>query len=110
MSTGGRFAIVALAAALIIAAQPATAQVLYTINGRQAPRDVTLYMLNNGFPSGDYWYNNGYWGVMTQFGPSPAQGYINPNAAPSGSGNGATTCGVLGCITTDGEGHAEQND
>ena len=106
MSTSGRLAIVALAAALI-AAQPATAQVLYTINGQPAPDNITLYMLSNGFPSGDYWYKNGYWGVMTQFGPSRPMGYINPNSAPGGSGNGATTCGAAGCITTDGEGHAD---
>jgi len=78
MLTGGRLAIIAFAAALVIGAEPVKAQVPYTVNGRPATRTEAIFMLNHRLPFGDYWLNRrtGYWGIITRAGPSAPLGNI----------------------------------
>ena len=106
MSTVGRLAITAFAITFVMGFGPASAQVLYTVNGRPATMSEGRFMLNHGLPSGDYWFDRstGDWGVVNQDGPSAPLGNIY--ASGGGGGGGMTTCGASGCITTDGEGGA----
>ena len=104
MSTVGKLAMVAFTITFLMGAEQASAQVLYTINGRPATQSESRFMLNNRLPFGDYWFNQqtGCWGVVTRYGPSACLGKVYA----SGGGGGMTTCGVSGCVTTDGAGGA----
>ena len=54
-----------LAAAGVVAAMPASAQVAYTINGVPTTPDVTAYLQSQGLPYGHYWLmQNGNWGMV----------------------------------------------
>jgi hypothetical protein len=105
----------AVAVVLAFAAQPAAAQVYYTINGQPAPPNVAYYMASNGLPFGNYWLDqrSGYWGVVGN--PNPV-GNIYAGANQRSGSSTWTDCYANGCasgntrtgsaVITDGHGGA----